>query len=158
MDIFLSSPDFSHGRHIPKKFAKCGFNWSPHLEWSAPPEGTRNLVLICECPDSPGGECVHWIVYGLLPQTSHLPRALQTSEKLPSGAMQGKNDLGGTGYDGPDPPPFRQQRYLFKLFALSTVPPLSPGADKVTVRGEIRNTVIGSGELMGYFMHCPKNP
>jgi Raf kinase inhibitor-like YbhB/YbcL family protein len=152
MEIFVSSPDFNHGSRIPKKHTRYGFNWSPQLFWTDPPPGTKSLVVMCECPDAPEGECVHWMVYGLLPQSRQLPRALQTSEQLPSGAMQGKNDLGGTGYDGPAPPPNRHQRYFFKVYALSSPVNIPPGATKHEVKELIRDNILGTGELMGFYV------
>ncbi|MFM8931649.1 MAG: YbhB/YbcL family Raf kinase inhibitor-like protein, partial [Gemmataceae bacterium] len=74
------------------------------------------------------------------------------SEQLPSGARQGKNDLGGTGYDGPAPPPNRHQRYFFKVYALSSPVDIPPGASKKVVKDLIRDHIVGIGELMGFYV------
>lgn len=157
MNIFVSSPDFNHGKRIPKKHSRYGLNWSPQLFWTDPPPETKSLVVTCECPDSQNGDCVHWMVYGLLPGSRQLPRALQTSGQLPSGARQGTNDFGGTGYDGPGPLPNRHQRYFFKVFALSYPVNIPPGASKQIVKEQICDFIIGTGELMGFYVEC-KSP
>lgn len=59
----LTSSSFSDGGVIPGEFAFClpdpeshvvlGANKNPHLAWSAPPQETRSLVVICHDPDVP---------------------------------------------------------------------------------------------------------
>jgi Raf kinase inhibitor-like YbhB/YbcL family protein len=59
----LGSESFSHQEPIPGRCAFCiadaeqhashGSNRNPALSWSAVPEGTKSLVLICNDPDVP---------------------------------------------------------------------------------------------------------
>lgn len=59
----LVSDSFSHQAPIPPRCAFCmpategrvaqGANRNPALSWSAVPEGTKSLVLICHDPDAP---------------------------------------------------------------------------------------------------------
>ena len=55
--------------------------------------------------DAPGGTWVHWVLYDLPATERELPTGVPPEGKLPSGARQGRNDFGGTGYGGPCPPP-----------------------------------------------------
>ena len=50
----LTSPAFSQGAPIPKRYAKDGDNISPELEWTDPPPGARSFVLII---GGPGRAC-----------------------------------------------------------------------------------------------------
>ena len=46
---------------------------APPLEWTAPPPGSQELVLVVEDPDAPAPEpFVHWLVWGLKPQNGQL--------------------------------------------------------------------------------------
>lgn len=51
----LTSPAFGHGTPIPERYLGrlFGPNISPGLAWTAPPDGTAELVLIVQDPDVP---------------------------------------------------------------------------------------------------------
>ena len=53
----LTSPAFGHGTPIPERYRGrfFGANISPALDWTAPPAGTAELVLIVQDPTSPSG-------------------------------------------------------------------------------------------------------
>lgn len=123
MALKLSSPAFADGRAIPVLFTCDGKDVSPPLKWSAPPAGTRSLVLIADDPDAPDPAApqmtwVHWMLYNLPPAAEGLPEAV-TSAKLPPGTLEGLNDWKRTGYGGPCPP-IGRHRYYFRLYALDT--------------------------------------
>ena len=64
MTIEVTSTVFGHGELIPKKYTGEGADVSPPLAWSGLPEGTKELVLICDDPDAPTTEpWVHWVIY-----------------------------------------------------------------------------------------------
>ena len=64
MTIKITSSAFAQGHPIPKKYTGEGADVSPPLSWSELPEGTRELVLICDDPDAPVAEpWVHWVIY-----------------------------------------------------------------------------------------------
>jgi len=65
MALTLSSPAFGQGEAIPKRYTCEGDDLSPPLRWSAPPDGTRSFVLLCNDPDAPGGTFRHWAVYDI---------------------------------------------------------------------------------------------
>ena len=66
--IQLRSPSFGDHQPIPTRHAKDHDNLSPALEWSGVPEGTVELVVLCEDPDAPSGTFTHWVLAGLQPR------------------------------------------------------------------------------------------
>jgi Raf kinase inhibitor-like YbhB/YbcL family protein len=151
MKIGLTSTAFQEGDSIPKKYTKDGQDVSPSLKWDNAPDGTRSFALICDDPDAPRGTWVHWVLFNLPADTRSLEEGVATSETLPNGARQGKNDFGDLGYGGPKPPPGKPHRYFFKLYALDTALDLQPGATKQQLEAKMKGHVIGEGQLMGKY-------
>lgn len=148
----LSSPAFASGESIPQQHTGDGENVSPPLEWTAPPEGTRELALICDDPDAPAGTFTHWIVYGLAPEVTGLPEGLARSETVAHPALkQGVNGFGKVGYDGPAPPPGKAHRYQFTLYALSAQIDLAPGASRGELLRSMEGKVLGRTMLEGTY-------
>ena len=85
VSITVTSPAFADGATIPVKYTCTSANpVSPPLAWSAVPGGTAELTLLVEDPDAPvAGGFVHWVVYGIPPDTQSL-----TEGSLPSAAKQ----------------------------------------------------------------------
>src|SRR4051812_28023426 len=54
-DVELRSAAFNDHTLIPDRYSYEGGNISPPLEWGGCPDGTREVVLLCEDPDAPGG-------------------------------------------------------------------------------------------------------
>ena len=147
MSLRLTSRAFQNEGTIPEKYSKMGGNISPQLSWTGLPEGTRSLVLIVDDPDAPGGEFVHWLVYGIPPDATELP------EHLPrSAARQGLNGFGELGYGGPQPPS-GTHHYVFHLYALDTDSTLPPGMDRQELDGDIEGHVIEEARLTGRYQH-----
>lgn len=95
MTIQITSSAFTQGQPIPKKYTGDGVDVSPPLAWSNLPTGVKELALICDDPDAPNGDWVHWVLYKIPADTKGLPEAVPTTPKLkePAGALQGKNSL-----------------------------------------------------------------
>lgn len=144
--IEISSPAFRAGDTIPARHTCEGPDVAPALRWGPAPAGTRSLALICDDPDAPRGEWVHWVVY-------RLPADLDGLEegRLPSSAVQGVNDFGEPRYNGPCPPRGKPHRYYFRLYALDLVPDLAPGATKAQLLKAMEGHVLARGEFMGRF-------
>ena len=84
--------------------------------------GTRSLALILDDPDAPGGRFVHWLAWGIGPDTG----GLAEGEAAP---LEGRNDFGTVGYRGPCPPRGHgRHRYRFRLHAVGEDLRLAPGA------------------------------
>ncbi|MBL8877666.1 MAG: YbhB/YbcL family Raf kinase inhibitor-like protein [Phycisphaerales bacterium] len=154
MSITLTTPAFKPGERIPRDNTGYGEDKSPRLEWSAPPDGTKELAIVFDDPDvkRPGG-FVHWVIYKIPPNTRSLPEALTRDEKPaePAGAVQGRNDFRKIGYYGPLTPPGPPHHYTFRIFALDTVIDLPAGATKKQLMEKIEGHVLAGGELVGLF-------
>ncbi len=147
----IQSSAFNEGDTIPTKHTCEGEDVSPQLSWSAPPEGTRSLALICDDPDAPVGTWVHWVLFGLAADTTELPEDVPDGEEVLAGAKHGRNDFGALGYGGPCPPPGPAHRYFFKLYALDFKPALGAGASKAELMSEIAGHILAEGRLMGRY-------
>lgn len=147
----LRSPSFGDGEQIPVKFTCDGRDVSPPLQWNDAPAGTKSFALICEDPDAPAGTWVHWVLFNLPAAKGELPEHVSTSEILPGGAKQGRNDFKRIGYGGPCPPPGKPHRYFFKLYALATELALEPRATKTDVLHAMRGHVLAEASLMGTY-------
>jgi Raf kinase inhibitor-like YbhB/YbcL family protein len=142
----LSSPDFGDGEPIPERSSKDGGNAIPILEWNAPPEGTAELVILCDDPDTPVGTWVHWVAAGIDPQTRRI------EGQLPGGAVEGRNDFNESGYGGPQPPPGDGvHRYFFSLYALREPSGLAAGCTADDLRRAVVGKELARGVLIGTF-------
>src|SRR5690606_7978065 len=70
----LASPAFRDGEELDPSFAAGEEDAvAPPLEWTAPPPGAQELVIVVEDPDAPTPEpFCHWLVWGLAPQQGKL--------------------------------------------------------------------------------------
>jgi len=147
----LRSRSFQDGGMIPKRHTCDGPELSPPLEWSDVPDGTNSFALLMEDEDAPSGTWVHWIVYDLPAETRSLPEGVASTETLPRGGAQGKNDFGRIGYGGPCPSPGRPHRYLFRLYALNGRVNLPPGASKEQLLRAIAGRIKAEARLVGKY-------
>jgi Raf kinase inhibitor-like YbhB/YbcL family protein len=156
MALTLASPAFQHLGAMPPDTTCEGAERAPELRWSDAPSGTRSFALIVDDPDAPDPAApkrvwVHWVVWDLAPGTIGLP----DGGALPAGARQGKNDGGGTGYQGPCPP-IGRHRYFFKLYALdATLGELKPPT-KQRLEAAMEGHVLASAELVGTYEKAKK--
>ena len=151
MTIKIRSAGFAEGQPIPSKYTCDGEDVSPPLSWDNAPNGTQSLALICDDPDAPSGTWVHWVIYDLSDRLTELPEAVPAKEEALSGAKQGRNDFGRTGYGGPCPPAGSAHRYYFKLYALDSALKLKVGATKADVENAMKGHIVGQGQLMGTY-------
>lgn len=152
VDWKLASPDFAEGEPIPARHTADGADDSPQLDWTAPPEGTVELALICDDPDAPAGTWNHWLVYGLAPDVLSLPGGLaKDAEVAEPRLMQGKTSFGKTGYGGPAPPKGKPHRYQFTLYAVSAPLNLKPGAGKAEVLAAMKGKTFAQTTLEGTY-------
>lgn len=151
MVLRISSPAFQEGDTIPTKYTCQGQDVSPPLVWSDPPVGTQSFALIVDDPDAPGGVFTHWVLFNIPPDSCELPEAVPTQAEFPSGALQGKNDFGKTGYGGPCPPPGRPHRYQFTLYALDQPLDLEAGVSKKQLLSAMRGHILAQTQLMGTY-------
>jgi len=147
----LKSTAFQEGDRIPAKYTCEGQDISPPLIWNGVPEETQSFALIMDDPDAPGGVFTHWVLFNIPPDSRKLPEAVPTQPQLPSSALQGRNDFGRIGYGGPCPPPGRQHRYRFALYALDKPLDLKAGASKKQVLDALQRHIFAQGQLTGTY-------
>jgi Raf kinase inhibitor-like YbhB/YbcL family protein len=97
------------------------------------------------------GSYVHWVLYNLPADVTGLPAAIPPTATLKSGAVQGVNGRGASGYQGPCPPPGSVHHYHFRLYALDVRLNLAAGASAGEVEQAIKGHVLASGDLVGTF-------
>ena len=151
VSIHLTSSAFTEGADIPTKYTCDGEDFSPPLSWTGTPQGTRNIALVVDDPDAPGGTWVHWVLYGIPPDMQELPENIPDSELAALGGSKGKNDFGDLGYGGPCPPRGTPHRYYFKLYALDTELSLGIGVEKEDLLSAMDRHILASGQLMGKY-------
>jgi Raf kinase inhibitor-like YbhB/YbcL family protein len=148
----LTSPAFDHDGKLPSRYTAAGEDASPPLEWEGVPEGTKELVLVCDDPDAETGVLTHWVVYGITPDVMGLPEAIPCDVIIdePVELVQGLNEFDQSGYSGPLPPEDRgPHRYFFRLFALDTELDVPPGVTWTELRRAAKGHVIGQALLVG---------
>lgn len=150
-ELQLSSGAFQPEDMIPVKHTCDGPDVSPALQWTPPPEGTISLALICDDPDAPAGTWVHWVLYGLSPETTSLPEGVPQERIVLGSARQGRNDFRRIGYGGPCPPRGAPHRYFFTLYALDIPTDLEPGLTKRDILKVIEGHILAQGQLMGTY-------
>jgi Raf kinase inhibitor-like YbhB/YbcL family protein len=150
MKIILTSPAFVEGGMIPKKYAGAAENVSPPLAWSEAPGPAKSLALIVDDPDAPSGDWVHWVVYNMPATMKEMPEDIGPDERIAGIGIQGKNDSGKIGWDGPYPPS-GTHRYFFRLYALDKVLDDMPGRTKKQLLAQIEGHILAQGELMGRY-------
>jgi Raf kinase inhibitor-like YbhB/YbcL family protein len=148
--LSLSSPAFEEGGEVPDKYSCDGKNISPPLSWSGVPVGTGSFVLIMDDPDAPGGVFTHWVLFNLPPDILELAEDIPNKSELESGALQGKNGMGRTGYFGPCPPG-GTHHYRFTLYALDKPIDLAAGVSKERVLETMEGHILAEAQLMGTY-------
>ncbi|WP_225850218.1 YbhB/YbcL family Raf kinase inhibitor-like protein [Streptomyces sp. HPF1205] len=145
--IGLSSAAFSDHTLIPERYARTGENLSPPLTWTGVPDGTAELLLLCEDPDAPAGTFVHWLVTGIDPVDGGVAPG-----QVPRGGTEHANGFGQARWGGPQPPVGDEaHRYFFRLYALPAPVELPGGAGADDVHRAVDHLRLASGTLVGLF-------
>jgi Raf kinase inhibitor-like YbhB/YbcL family protein len=151
MSFFLKIPASHEGERMPVQYTCQGSDISPELIWGDIPAGTKSLALICDDPDAPMGTWVHWIIYNIPPTYKGLKQDIPQDSELPDGMLQGRNDFNRIGYGGPAPPPGKNHRYFFRLYALDIM-----FSDATTLTNDnlirlMQDHILGKAEYYGTF-------
>lgn len=145
----VSTNAFAPNAVVPAKYTGDGADVSPALAWSAVPKGTVSVAISCEDPDAPAGTWWHWFVYNIPANTKGLGEGLGHSKVFKDGTMQGTNDFGNTGYNGPAPPAGKVHHYIFKVYALDSK--LTGVLDKNTFNQAISKHILAEGQVVGTY-------
>lgn len=140
----MSSPAFTQGDPIPKKYSCQGLDLSPELIIKGIPNKTKSLALILEDPDAPSGTFDHWIAWNISPETDQIKEGVKLSH-------QGINGFGKKGYGGPCPPIGKKHRYYFRLYALDVELQLPEGSSKAKLLDSMKGHLLEKAELMGTY-------
>jgi phosphatidylethanolamine-binding protein (PEBP) family uncharacterized protein len=142
----LSSAAFAGGEMLDPSFtAEEEDAVAPPLEWSAPPPGSAELVLVVEEVAGEGkAPACHWLVWGLAPQGGKLLEG-----EVPP--RTGKNQLGNSEWLLPAPAPGETRHYLFQLFATDLPLVLMPGARREQLLGALQGSVTACAVLHATF-------
>lgn len=144
-DLQLSSPAFDDGESIPERYTRDGENVNPPLEIGGVPDGAETVALVVDDPDAPGGTFVHWLAWNVPADVGSIPEGWEPPDQV----VEGENDFGNVGYDGPDPP--EEHRYRFKLYALETTLELESGADVDALGDAMEGNVLARTQLAGTY-------
>ncbi|MET8139206.1 YbhB/YbcL family Raf kinase inhibitor-like protein [Sphaerisporangium sp. NPDC005288] len=144
----VSSPAFGDGAAIPRKHAcaaQGGKDISPPLAWSGVPSEARELAVVVDDPDAPGGSYIHWIVTGLPASLTGLGQGATEGKTLPGSG-------GAPSYAGPCPPG-GTHHYHFTVYALRDR--FQPVGDPRAVYARLKKAAIASGETVGTWTRRP---
>lgn len=145
--IELKSSAFDDGAFIPRRYSKDGEDVSPDLSWSGVPDGTSELLLLCEDPDAPSGTFMHWLVTGIDPASDGV-EAGQT----PRGGKERLNGFGDRGWGGPRPPAGdKAHRYFFRIYALPEPAALDDNASAADVHAAVDDRQLADGTCFGLY-------
>ena len=143
----LRSAAFRHGEELDPSFTAAEEDAvAPPLEWTAPPAGAQELVLVVEDPDAPSADpFCHWLVWGLAPQKGQLLEG-ETPPRV------GKNSFGNSEWLLPDPPTGQAPHdYVFRLFALDRPLALMTGATRADLLEAMGGHVLAAAVLTGTY-------
>jgi Raf kinase inhibitor-like YbhB/YbcL family protein len=90
--IKLISRAFKEGGMIPVKNTCQGEDVSPQLAWENLPSDTKTIAIICDDPDAPGGDFVHWVIFNIPGNARTLDEGLPKHKILANGARQGESN------------------------------------------------------------------
>jgi Raf kinase inhibitor-like YbhB/YbcL family protein len=149
-DLKISSSAFEEGGLIPSKYTCDGENISPALNWTGAPDGTASFALICDDPDAPSGNWVHWVIFNIPPKETGLKENIPSGKKLDNGTVQGMNDFRKNNYGGPCPPS-GTHRYFFKLYALDKILDADSDLTKADLLKAIDGHILAQAQLIGKY-------
>ncbi|MGW7382868.1 YbhB/YbcL family Raf kinase inhibitor-like protein [Streptomyces sp. NPDC054794] len=145
--VGVTSPAFTDGGTIPRRYTCDGEDVSPPLAFSGVPADTAALALLVEDPDAPHGTFTHWVAWGIDPHTTAL-----TTGQTPPGATQGRNGFRKSGYGGPCPPKGdKPHRYVFSVYASDRPLGLAADATPDDVRRALSGHTLATGTLTGRY-------
>lgn len=142
----LTSPAFRAGEELDPSFTATEEDAvAPPLEWSAPPPGSHELVIVVEEASTEAAEpACHWLVWGLQAQRGKLLEG-----EVPP--RTGKNAFGNSEWLLPDPPEGEQRHYLFQIFATDLPLVLMPGASRAELLASLQGTITACAVLPATF-------
>lgn len=144
--ISVTSTAFHDGAQIPTRYTCDGRGAIVPLRWSKPPDGTKDLAVLVDDPDAPGGTYTHWILLDLP------AKARAVADRETPGAHEAKNSAGSAGWTPPCPPKGDSaHHYRFTVYALRSATGLGNGASIADARAAIDKLAFAKGTLVGRY-------
>ncbi len=118
----VTSPAFAEGQPIPGKY-QCtlitgGTNFSPALNWTPGPAGTKSYAVVLRDKDV---NITHWVIWDIPASALGLPEHVDgvLEPAIPAGSKQVVMNASITGYFGPCSPT-SVNTYEFSVYAIPT--------------------------------------
>ena len=146
----LKSNSFKQNEFIPSKFTCDGVNVSPHLEWSDFPTSTKCFALICNDPDAPSGNWVHWVIANIPVIIHSFIEHVVFTENATNAIVSGTNDFGSNDYKGPCPPG-GTHHYCFQIYALDSILKIRKGVSAGELIKSMQGHILSEGLLIGKY-------
>ncbi len=148
MDKLVVSLDFLI---FPPMYTCDGENTSPRLRIGGLSAASVALMAVNPFQPSCCSFCP-WLIWNL-PPTGEIPAGIPKTGTVtaPVSAVQGRNDFGNIGYDGPCPPPGMTHRYAFKVYGLDTMLDLAPEATKADLIAAMHGHVLQFGDTTAIY-------
>ena len=148
--MIVQSNAFKNEEFIPSKYTCDGLDFSPQLEWSGFPVSTRCFALICNDPDAPSGNWIHWVVANIPAAVQHFDENYKIAESSAKGIIAGINDFKLSEYRGPCPPG-GIHHYYFRIYALDTFLDVKKGVTSGELKKMMQGHVLSEGSLIGKY-------
>ena len=138
-ELDVACDSWPDGGSIPVEHTADGAGRPPVVRWTGVPAGAVELVLVMHDPDAPLVDgFTHWAVHGIDPNVGSIGEGNDASTA--GGVVEDLNELGETGYAGPDPPPGHGvHHYFLHLYALDR--PI--GGDAPLSPAELHERMVG---------------
>ncbi|MGW2519061.1 YbhB/YbcL family Raf kinase inhibitor-like protein [Streptomyces sp. NPDC001617] len=145
--VTVTSPAFTEGGTIPRRYTCDGANVSPPLAFSGVPATATTLAVLVEDPDAPHGTFTHWLLWNAPAKETTWPAG-----QAPQGAAQGRNGFKKTGYGGPCPPKGDQpHHYVFSVYAADRALKLPATTTPDDLKRALTGHTLAAGTLTGRY-------
>ena len=132
---------------LPARYTCDGDNVSPYIGLDGVSADVKAMAVLmlgeaeCAC-----GNQVYWSMWNIDPATM-IPENIEKEPVIhfPFEAVQGENTYGSIGYHGPCPSAGATERYEIRVYGLSSLLDVPPGADFDTLREAMSGNVIAFG-------------
>jgi Raf kinase inhibitor-like YbhB/YbcL family protein len=110
------------------------------------------IAIIALNPFEPGCSFCNWLIWNL-PPLEFIPPGIAKVLKVasPIEAVQGRNDYGNIGYNGPCPPVGETHRITFKIYGLDSVLHLDPGEKMHDLINAMKGHVLQFGSTTAMY-------
>lgn len=153
-----SAPTSSEGRNPPDRSSgqgsrEDGASGDSGDEPSGVPDEAQSLALVMDDPAMGDGTFVHWLLWGLPPDTERIPEGIRRARRVDElDARQGTNGFGELGYRGPQPPEGEAPHtYRFTLYALDEPVNVQAGARYRALSQAMDGRVVATARLTGTY-------